>query len=396
MAFFTPVIEKPQLPVIPDCKACGALTKCQQPKQTWPGKKTEVVIVVDRPLTDDPIGLLRGAGSDMSRLLMRTGHTACSFAVIPAIACRSGSDTAWKHCQPLLRSEIQRINPRLIIPFGDKATTSVINWLWGNEAGLLERWYGRQIPSRELNAWVCPIGFLGSYRNAEVSALWAYKHLRSALEKTTRPYPDKVPNYTQQINTCWTTAEIIECLQRASQASLAAIDYETTGLKPEREGHAIVATAVAWLEGRTPRCIAFRNTPEVQDALIAFLRSPVRKIAANLKYEERWSRVKLGTPVANWFWDTVLSAHILNPQKATTGLKFSAFAELGVPHYASVIEPYFETADANGINNIHQAPVSALLRYVGIDAIAELDLAILQMQKSGISEEYDSCNLPQR
>jgi len=385
-----------QLPVIPDCQTCGALQKCKAPSQSWDHVKNprKTVIVVDRPDSDVAKSLEFGEFKTLRALLDRVGGPSfAQFAIVPASACTEAGEGSWRHCLPLLSRQIKAINPEKIIVFGNEAMQSISKWLWGEDAGLYDRWYGHQIPCRELNAWICPVGYSRKLMNAEVSQLWAYRHMRSALRLSGRPYT-KPPQYAKQYTLSYDLNKTRIMLDMAKQSSITAFDYETTGLKPEAFGHKIISCAVAWLqEDNTPHCVSFMVTPDSTPYLVDYLKSPVPKIAANLKFEERWSRQLLGTPVRSWCLDTVITAHMEDPGKTVAGLKFQAFARLGVPYYAGDVEPFFGSDGSNQLNQIHRVPTHKLLEYNALDSLSELDLGILQMTENGLSKKFYSTNL---
>jgi len=102
-----------------------------------------------------------------------------------------------------------------------------------------------------------------------------------------------------------------------------------------------------------------------------------------MKFEERWSKQKLGTGVAGWYWDTMLAAHILDNRSDICSIKFQAYIHLGIPDYDSkLIESHFlRSVDgtANGFNRIRELGVNDLLRYNGMDSILEYRIAMKQM-----------------
>lgn len=376
--------------VLPDCRTCGALAHCSHGKLTTPKQSAHTVIVVDAPSEDAPNALTSGDYPTISRMLKRVGRSLDDVTIVPASACH-GAEDSWKHCQPLLISELKRLKPTVIIPWGQKPLAAVVDWLWTQPAELPDRWYGFRIPSRELNAWVVPIGRIGHKRNPEVADIWTYRHLKAAFALRTRPYV-KVPEY--KVKQLYDKDEILEALESAARAELSAFDYETTGLKPENIQHRIVSCGVSWLVGEVPETVAFMVDESLHDALRMYLTSKSFKIAANAKFESRWSRRKLGVEVRNWIWDTMLGAHWEDPRQGITGLKFQAFARLGLGYFAHDVEKYFDTVGANVVNQIHKVPVNQLLKYNGIDAVAELDLGILQMRENGVTERWNSINLP--
>jgi hypothetical protein len=396
--FLAPSAQKKHQPILPNCTECGLLSKCKNSKQQWGhplGKKGVIVVNAPDFAASD---LMYHNNPTLARLLSRVGENIRDWAIVPAAACPSAEATSWKHCQPLMMSTIKRLNPEKVLVFGKKSLQSLITRLWGHPSELTDRFIGAQIPSRELNAWVCPLGWIGqdSNTNPTVSDIWAYRHTKAAVKLQGRPY-DTPPDYDSQVVICYDEDAIRAYLLRAAQSVLAAFDYETTGLKPEHPDQDIVTASFAWLENGQTFCVAFPMTQTIREAWVKFLQSPVPKVAANMKFEQRWSKQKLGTDINNLRWDTMINGHILNPTPGVAGLKFQAFVEMGLPFYAGEVEKFFDSEQkgGNAINNIHLANRHELLRYNGIDSIAELDLAILQRWKLGASTLW-SPNLPKQ
>jgi hypothetical protein len=289
---------------------------------------------------------------------------------------------------------IQKLKPVNIITFGQEATASVIGWASEQPAGLPDRWYGHQIPFQGWNAWICPVGPIGYQKgNAAVTDLWMYRHIRAALALKHRPYA-VVPDFNKHVRVLMSVPDIISALQAASKAEAVCFDYETTGLKPQWDGHEIVTCSLAWYEGETLKCVAFPLYYETHDALRAFLLSPARKITHNQQYEYIWSTVILGVKPVNMWWDTMLAAHHDDPQEATKSLDYQAFVHLGFPEWTKGVDAFFKTAAANEINNIHAAPLHQLLVYNGFDTITGLLIAASQQRELGAPEIIPSTHLP--
>ena len=148
-------------------------------------------------------------------------------------------------------------------------------------------------------------------------------------------------------------------------------------MKPEYKGAEIVSCSVS--DGE--RTIAY---PWVGDAITAtskLLKSSIGKIAANIKFEERWTRCILGHRVRNWDWDTMLAANVLNNARGVAGLKFQAFVNLGQAPYDKHIEPYLKTGKGQQINRIKEIPLKDLLVYNGMDSLLEFKLTALQKRR---------------
>lgn len=377
-----------KLAVLPNCNACGAASACQYPKQK-PPKRGDIVVVVGRPEADKPDSIANTFPEGLRTLCNRVGIPPDSLTVVAASACPGASEGSWKHCQPLLASTLASLQPKLVIPYGPAATQAVVGRYWQHPAELYDRWYGQQIPERTLNAWICPVGYAArELRNFEATNMWAYRWLRGAFSKTSRPWTSPPKPVESDVQCIYKHAEIVAALQEASRQSVVAFDYETTGLKPEWPIHEIVSMAVAWTEGDRIVCYSFPVSKAEHEAVRGFLASSAKKVAANMKFEDRWSWSKLGVRVNKWYWDTMLAAHWENPIDGITGLKFQAFASLGVPFYAGDVEAFFDAPSDRERNRIHQVPIQSLLIYNGVDAILELILASKQMVANEIIETH--------
>ena len=390
MPFFTASQLGKKLPVIPACGQCKADRDCQHPKQTWPGKPAKVVFVVDRLTDDQPDGLLNGQFGRLDVVCKRVGITLESYPKVLSAACPGAGKDAWRHCQPLVASELARLKPEIVIPYGPRATQSVVGRYWQEPAELYDRWYGNQIPCRELNAWICPVGLIGEHkRMLDVSSMFEYTHLRDAMRISGRPWPEGHVDPKSLVRCLYEPAKIVAELDRiTATAKIVAFDYETTGLKPEWDNQEIVSMSVAWVENDKIDCIAFTAYRDTHDAIRRFLTSDIRKIAANMKFEDRWSRSKLGVQVRKWWWDTMQASHWENPNSGITGLKFQAFARLGIPYFAGDVDGYFESEKNSERNRIFSVPVQSLLTYNGVDSIVELLLASVQMVENGIISQH--------
>ena len=104
------------------------------------------------------------------------------------------------------------------------------------------------------------------------------------------------------------------------------------------------------------------------------------KIAQNLKFEDRWTRVKLGHPVRNWLWDTMLAAHVLDYRRGITSLEFQAFVQLGVQLYDKHIKPYLKSVGQSRFNRIKELDLKDLLLYNGMDSLLTYKIAMKQMK----------------
>ena len=158
---------------------------------------------------------------------------------------------------------------------------------------------------------------------------------------------------------------------------MLSFDYETNCLKPEGEGTEIVSCSVCW---RGRRTISYPFVGEAVEATSDLLKSSMLKIAANLKFEDRWTRVKLGHKVENWYWDTLLGAHILDNRSEITSVKFQAFVLLGQECYNKHIEDFLKPKKGNRFNRIRELDLTDLLLYGGLDSCLEYWIAMKQIK----------------
>ncbi len=393
---FTKQDKKP-LALIPDCRSCGLALKCKNPVLKAVKRPSKTVIVVNGPNEDLPDGVKHQ--KRLSAALEKAGLSLHDYSIVPAIACPGEKLNPkvqyWKHCQPLMVQQIKALEPEKIIVYGKHAIASVIDWLWRAPAELPDRWIGRKIPCRELNAWILPIGNKGMVVNPAVSQTWLYRFIREADSIQGRPY-DQVPNYDKTIKVLHDAESVKQALGAASRSPLSAFDYETNCLRPEKPRAKIFTASVAWLEGTEAKCVAFPMKADFVEDWKAYLLSNSTKIAANMKFEHRWSKKHFDVDVKRLMWDTNLVGHMYDPQPGVTSLKFQAFRDLGLPFYAGEVEKFFTTEDEAGYNSIHLANSRALLEYNAIDSLAELDLGILQMYQSPIDSEFWSSALPNK
>jgi hypothetical protein len=157
-----------------------------------------------------------------------------------------------------------------------------------------------------------------------------------------------------------------------------AFDYETTGLKPDAEGHRIVSLGVSPCSGKA---WAFKWTDALREPWIRLLRNKrILKAAHNKTMEHRWSAKILGA-VPSPCVDTALLAHVADNRRSFTALDDQAWVRFGFPCWGKELERYLipsseskQKAGGNAVNQIGDAPVPKLLKYNAIDALITREL----------------------
>lgn len=397
------------LPLLPQCGACKLDKGCKNPRIPVSGQGQKRVLIVSEfpgeKEDEQNAALVGGTGRFVSSKLHELGvNMRRDCWLTNALLCKPGPNPKAKsveYCRPALLKTVRELNPEVIILMGDFAIKSLVGYLWKPTVGSEDRWVGWQIPSVKLNAWVCPTCqparlFHKNDPTREVRELYFDAHLRAAVDLIgTRPWPDGPPDYESRVECVMNAREAVEFL-RSIDSGAIAFDYETNMLKPQHANAEIVCASVCHNGERT---VAFPWSAAVKAELSRVLTDPgIAKIAANAKFEDLWTRYKLGVEVVGWSFDTMLAAHLLNPrggkddkgknkeESGITGLKLQAFVKLGVGDYSSHIEPFFQSVDRGGYspNRIRQVPMRQLLLYCGLDSLLEWELAQRQMDELGL------------
>lgn len=289
-------------------------------------------------------------------------------------------------CRPNLTKVIKELKPDVIIPMGQLAVEAVIGAVWKEGVGSMARWAGWRIPSQALNAWVCPTWHPRHLIREDDPVLHRQfkQHLIMALGLADKPWPTGPPNWAANVQCITDPHKAALWLRKAATATTGAItfDYEANMLKPDGPDAQIVSCSVAWGRTEPERCIAFPWHGEAIEAMGDLLRSPIPKIASNIKFEDRWTREEFGYRVRAWVWDTMLAAHVADNRSGITSVKFQGFVRLGVPVWNAHIEPFLKTKKDVRVNAIlREIDINDLLLYNGLDSIIEFRVAVVQIKE---------------
>lgn len=382
---------------IPACGACGLYRKCKSPKmEVRGGGGMRVLLVGDVPAKDDDAKGRHWAGAAAKRVaavLRKAGGGKIDeeFWLTNALACRPTKETSSAevgYCRPNITKTIKELRPDIIIPMGAGAVNSVLGPVWGEDCGPVSRWVGWRIPSQDLNAWVCPTWHPErlSKEDDPVMDNQFEAHLTAALALSGKPWPEGPPNLADNVRHVTDPQKAAAWLRKCATRQTGAIawDYETNMLKPDGPDAKIVSCSVAWGRTGPERCIAFPWHGEAITAMQELIKSPIPKIGANLKFEDRWTRKEFGHRVRAWAWDTMLAAHVCDNRRAITSVKFQAFIRCGAPVWNDKIQPFLKTKKDEKVNAIlEQITLDDLLRYNGLDAWMEFMVAVDQIRELG-------------
>ena len=400
-------VKKPRISKITGCGICKLNKSCKNPKMPAHGKGgRRVMLIADSPSEreDRRNETMIGPPAQYLRKILKQlkWNLDKDCIKINAVCCSTGGeDPTTKEidgCRPHVLKQIEEFQPTVIIPLGTAALEGLIGHKYSkNTPGSISKWRGWQIPDREYQAWICPTFHPAYIDHAMKQLPYAGEIFKQDLQKALKLYETPIPQYEDEekgVKILTSPHDIRRYLQSLldSPPEFAAFDYETTGLKPHAKGHRIVSVAIS-TDGETAVAFPFLN--RVKKLFIEFLQSSdIKKIAANMKFEELWSRALLKTEVSEWEWDTMIAAHVLDNRPGISSLKFQSCVNYGVYDYDSHISPFLKGLDednANAFNRIHELDINDLLLYNGVDAILEYRLAMDQMDNPNMT--FDGYNL---
>jgi len=219
-----------------------------------------------------------------------------------------------------------------------------------------------------------------SQKQNDVRQLFFEKHLKAACKLEGKPWK-VVPDWTSKIEIIIDPDKAADKISDMRESSACvAFDYETMTLKPDSDKAEIVCCSISNGE----RTIAYpwhgRAIKETGNLLF----SDVKKIASNMKFEERWTIKEFGRGVKNWAIDTMLASHVIDNRPLITSIKFQAFVLLGVDSWDGHIKPYLKSKNNNTPNRIREVGLTSLLKYCALDSLYEYKVAEIQAKKIGV------------
>lgn len=379
------------------CMACGAYRNCTSPRMQATGEfRKEILIVGSSPeRTDDQNGapFQSRYGQHLKRVLEKCGvdlEEDC-LSINACLCCTTTEDNEHRAptnfelecCRKTVLNVVNERKPKLIIILGQSALFSLIGHRWKRDLDTIDKWRGWTIPDQDFKAWVCPTydpKQVVQWKRDELYTVFEQdiKQAVEMLKTEFRVYRDPVIEFLPEGD--------LRRLEQIKKLSIAAFDYETTGIKPHAEGHKIICCSIAV----NPNLVYVFMMPESRKArqpFIDFLKNPlIKKVAQNMKFEHAWSLVRLKTEVQNWHWDTMLVSHMLDNRSGVTGLKFQTYVQFGIVDYETEVSPWLKSTEernANGINKIEELIKTpegrkALMKYCALDSINEYRLYELQ------------------
>lgn len=391
------------LPLLAQCDACKLYRTCKSPKMPVDGKgKKKIMVIAEAPGKDeDEQGkpLVGPSGRLLWETMAKHGVDRDDCWITNACICRPPDnklpEKSVGYCRPNVVKAIEELRPRVILLLGGSAVKSVIGWQWREDVGLASRWDGWQIPSQNLNAWLCPTwhpsyvlrletGDSGRERGygTDVGKLFFEQHVAAAcgLWKS-RPWKE-VPQWHKQVKKVLDPDEAAGQVRGMIGKTPVVFDYETGSRKPDHPDSFIHCCGVS--DGE--QSIAFPWHGAVIDSMRELLTSGTPKWGWNAAFETRWTRKHLGVGVNNWQYCGMVGTHVLDNRDSITSLGFQAFVRLGFSgtgkgyQFKEDMDRYFKTEGSNERNRIREAPLDAVLMRCGMDALLEWKICELQQE----------------
>jgi hypothetical protein len=275
------------------------------------------------------------------------------------------------------------------VPVGDAAVETLMMNKFDKAYAAVSPFRGFIIPDREFNAWLCPMldpGYVLSEKTSPGSKVIFKDDIEHTVMMLNVSLPKlhnedieskvEIIKHTKQIN-AW-----LKDVLRRKDDFMAAFDYETTGLKPQHPDQKIRTCSISLGPNHV---VAFPMSDDVRflHYFSKFLQAPnIKKLAANAKFENDWSNVKLGSPVNSWLFDPMLAQHCIDNRQRVCSLEFQSYVYFGIQPYDAHIKQFLKSGDVvrgNAINRVYEADLRDLLLYNGLDSLITFRLSLVQM-----------------
>lgn len=388
--------KKQYVPKIPQCGKCGLSKNCISPKMKPQGKGNHKILFVgDCPgEKDDRQGkvFMELGGKILRKTLFEMRMNLNNCLSTNAVICKPKKLRVEPYmissCRANLLKTIKKFKPNVIITLGKEALESILYFEQKKSIGELSKWTGWHIPSKSLNAWICPVEGLAQVMKSKKHNDNLFVNIFKKQVKKAIKFENRKVNYIS-LNDLKSKIDVVTDKLKAKRLlktlskkkGLLAFDYETTGLKPDKKNQEIVSISFCLNGKKTFACMVDEDNKPI---ISKILRSPhLKKIASNMQFEERWTMAIFGHGVENWIWDTMLASHLLDNRSGINSIKFQSFVHFGIPDYDSHIKPYLYSKTSNGKNRIHEIDEEELLMYNGLDSLLEYLVAKRQREFFG-------------
>lgn len=375
--------EKKRAPIIHDCRACGRSRGCNTPKVSYTGEGLKRILVVGPEVTsleDKTNNESHGTHYKyLKKQFKKVGidlESDCWYT--HSVRCHGkkeyGSITE-SACHALLVEEVRKLKPLVIVTTCQEAFDILLYERMAGRASTAKYfdWCGERIPDQVLGCWIAPIYPTSLMLQAEEDTYNKYEFYYNVYLQRIAEIKKDSPIYQTEnaIKICTNYPEAHDALKEIATWPKFAFDYETTGIKPHRNGHEIVAISAS--NGKIS--YSFGVSAPILKLWASIMQNDAVKIAHNQSFERSWTEVIVGVEPKNLIHDTMLAQHCLNNRKPT-GLKFLTYAHYGFLGYDTELDEFLkgskeeqEKYGANAFNEIVKAPQRKLLTYNAMDSL---------------------------
>jgi len=377
-SFFTPqqTTTKKKIPVLfPKCGKCSVKTKThvRGVKRLYPN--SPIMLVLTRPTQDEYAERTPLVGYKyeiLEYLISDLKLPRNQISITYAVQCMGAKQEDSVFCCANVIRDIKKVKPKVVLLLGTSAINSIVGTYTPKNVAPLKL-VGNIIPIPALGCYVIPTYNVSDMGKKYIENIMN-SHFQKALTYLNVPFKyETVENLQKQIDVILDTKKALKQLKEINrQKGISAFDYETTGLKPESPLQRVWSMSI-YFKGKT---IAFKYEDILFEEWCKYLANQnIKKIASNLKFEERWSICKFNTPVANWYWDTMLESFLSTNMVGTASVKLLGFLYFGLGTYDSHISPYLQAPTPNSLNRINELDIEELLIYNGVDSLLEYKVA---------------------
>lgn len=391
-------IVKKERPFTGTCKECKLYQQCNSPKMSCKGEgKKGILLVLEYPTEEEDrqgeffCGQSGKVIKNIFNELDIDVEEDCWYTY--AVRCRPSNPDKIKPvtiaaCRKFALETLDALKPKVVITFGKAAMDVLVGArMTGRLSNVTNQdWVGSQIPDQELKVRIFPtwnpkfVFYQGRDDRIDVVLRKQIEsHVKMAVQTAELNTPFYETAYNGECIAVYDSIEAIKIIEQMQDAEAVAFDYETTGIKPYRDGQEIYTVSVS--DGAFSYAFPYFNDKDFRKAWLDLMRSDTPKIAHNKKFEMLWTKVRGGYNNTegcwpkNIFWDTMLAAHQMHNLKKTN-LKFKTYTLLGIAGYDNAIDHYLQaTKDdedkwgTNAFNRIKEAPLDEVLKYNAMDSL---------------------------
>ena len=392
---------------VPNCKKCKLDQHCFSPMMGMTGEGAKGVFILGEApgAEEDRAGTQWiGKAGEMFNFYLRQFqfHLLRDAWRINAVNCRPTTGNQGKsnrpptnaeinHCRPWWWSALQSVNPNFIWLMGANAIQAFFGMRRGRIFQNLEvgNWHRLCIPDPVTRAWVIPLYHPSYFCRNPRDEFYFAQEIQFAVEQLGRSAPTFKDEWAE-IKTLMDFDAVKRLLTYIYNTKVdSAWDFETNCLRPWHNESRVATAGVAVSEDEGfsfpvdyPHWSDEQRT-EIITMMVAIWEDQLcRKYAHSIQMENSWMQVNFKAKVQNWFWDSMVGAHIEDCRDYFTGLKKQAYLKWGVMNYGDDIDQYMR---GNPFNKIMEAPLDKLLLYNGMDA--KLTFRLCRHQQADFSQD---------